>query len=617
MRVTDIQSPKDIKSMNVRQLENLADQIRTFLIESIARTGGHLSSNLGVVELTLAMHYVFNAPKDKLIFDVGHQCYTHKILTGRAQMFPLLRQRNGLSGYQRMHESPYDCWEAGHSSTSLSAALGFATARDLLKQNYEVVALIGDGSLTGGMAMEALNDIGSKQKKLIIIFNDNNMSISRNHAGFEERITALRASKVYRSTKQGMKSNLKNNKMGQNVLKQVTKVKDHIKDGVIDAPLFREFNLDYIGPVDGHNLNELINVLETAKEHDGPIVVHVLTRKGKGYPYAEQDQTGKWHGVSPFDVKTGEPLMKLPYDHLTWSEVISRTLMRFAKKDKKLVVLTPAMAQGSKLLEFSKAYPDRFFDCGIAEQHTVTMAGAMALGGLHPFVSVYSTFLQRAYDQMNHDIGRMKLPVVIGIDRAGLVGQDGDTHQGVFDIAMLRSIPNLILSQPQDAAEAQNLLYTAFRSGKPFCIRYPRGNVKYEEVTDLQDIEIGSWTKTTVGTHPKSIVITYGPDVDHVIAKAKTNNMDLIVVNARFFKPVDGTMIDELYETGLPIHVFETDCRIGSLSTAILEYRNRVAPQFQTFGIDDHFVEQGSVRSLRIQEHIGLEDLFEELEQDV
>lgn len=613
MRINDIKSPSQIKNMSVSELYELSNDIRAFLIDSISKTGGHLSSNLGVVELTVALHYVFNSPKDKFIFDVGHQCYAHKILTGRANQFNTLRKKDGLSGYQKRDESKHDSWEAGHSSTSLSAALGFAIARDVKKENYEVIPVIGDGALTGGMAMEALNDIGSKDKKVIIIFNDNNMSISKNHGGIEQRITSVRSSKIYRSIKHDIKSNLKDKKIGSSILNAMTSVRDVVKHDIIDAGLFQEFNLDYMGPVDGHNIGELIKVLNAAKEHDGPIVVHVLTKKGKGYTFAENDRVGKWHGVSPFDVSTGRFLAKLPSNELTWSEVISRTLMDFAAKDKNIVAITPAMAQGSKLLEFASKYPDRFFDCGIAEQHAITMACGMAAGGLKPFVSVYSSFLQRAYDQISHDMARMQLPVVIGIDRAGLVGDDGDTHQGVFDISMLRSVPNLILAQPHDAIEAQNMLYTAFKSNKPFCLRYPRGNVHYEKVSQYEEIKIGSWTQFDVGTNPKCIVISYGCDIDNIIHKAKENNIDLIVVNARFFKPIDTDMVDELVSLNLAIHVYETDCKIGGLATAILEYLNTKDKKLNSIGIEDHFVPHGSIRTLRIQEHIDTTSLFEEI----
>lgn len=615
MQIYDIKDPSQIKNLSMKQLDVLAQDIRQFLIQNISKTGGHLSSNLGIVEITIAMHYVFSSPKDKMIFDVGHQSYVHKILTGRSTKFATLRKLNGLSGYQKRSESPHDCWEAGHSSTSLSAALGYTIARDVQHQNYEVIAVIGDGALAGGMSLEALNDIGAQKRKMIIIFNDNAMSISKNRGGVEKRITSIRSSHLYRSMKNDIKVTLPHNKMGDETLKVFSSIRDRIKSGLIDAPLFQEFNLDYLGPVDGHNIPALIKVFEAAKEHDGPIVVHVRTKKGKGYRYAEQDKIGQWHGVSPFNIQTGQPLMKLPINEKTWSNIISDGLIELAKKNKDVVAITPAMAQGSKLLKFAKLFPDRFFDCGIAEEHAITMAGAMSLGGLRPFVSIYSSFLQRAYDQMNHDLGRMDLPVVIGIDRAGLVGDDGETHQGVFDISFLRSIPNLILSQPKDAQEAYDLLYTAFAAKHPFCIRYPRGQTAVTDKIDFHLISIGSWERFDIGSDPKAIIISYGPDVDRIIHTIHENNLSMIVVNARFFKPIDQEMCKELFNLDLPIYVYETDVKIGGLSSAVLEYQNEIENHVHILGIDDHYVQHGPIRSLRKKEHIDLESLFREIER--
>lgn len=615
MQIYDIKDPSQIKNLSMKQLDVLAQDIRHFLIQNISKTGGHLSSNLGIVEITIAMHYVFSSPKDKMIFDVGHQSYVHKILTGRSTKFATLRKLNGLSGYQKRSESPHDCWEAGHSSTSLSAALGYAIARDVQHQNYEVIAVIGDGALAGGMSLEALNDIGAQKRKMIIIFNDNAMSISKNRGGVEKRITSIRSSHLYRSMKNDIKVTLPHNKMGNETLKVFSSIRDRIKSGLIDAPLFQEFNLDYLGPVDGHNIPALIKVFEAAKEHDGPIVVHVRTKKGKGYRYAEQDKIGQWHGVSPFNIQTGQPLMKLPINEKTWSNIISDGLIELAKKNKDVVAITPAMAQGSKLLKFAKLFPDRFFDCGIAEEHAITMAGAMSLGGLRPFVSIYSSFLQRAYDQMNHDLGRMDLPVVIGIDRAGLVGDDGETHQGVFDISFLRSIPNLILSQPKDAQEAYDLLYTAFAAKHPFCIRYPRGQTAITDNIEFHLISIGSWERFDIGSDPKAIIISYGPDVDRIIHTIHENNLSMIVVNARFFKPIDQEMCKELFNLDLPIYVYETDVKIGGLSSAVLEYQNEIENHVHILGIDDHYVQHGPIRSLRKKEHIDLESLFREIER--
>jgi 1-deoxy-D-xylulose-5-phosphate synthase len=602
--------------MSEEQLEELAEDIRAFLIESISRTGGHLSSNLGIVELTLALHKVFDSPKDKIIFDVGHQCYVHKILTGRAKRFNTLRQYQGLSGFQKREESEHDFWEAGHSSTSLSAALGMAIARDLKKEDYEIIPVIGDGALTGGMALEALNDIGSKQKKVIIVFNDNNMSISRNHSAMEKRITTLRTSPFYRTLKKDVKRNL-DNKVGAGVLTSLSHMKDSIKSEIIDAPLFKEFNLDYIGPIDGHNIPSLVAAFTMAKEVDGPIVVHVTTTKGKGYKYAQEDKTGTWHGVAPFNIETGQSLFRLPKNELTWSAIISNTLIDLAAKNPDIVAITPAMATGSKLIEFANLYPDRFFDAQIAEQHAMTMAAGMAQAGLQPFISIYSSFLQRAYDQLSHDVARMNLPVVIGVDRAGLVGDDGDTHQGIYDIAFMRSIPNLIIAQPKDAKEAQNLLYTAFKMKKPFALRYPKGNIPYKKNEEYELIEPGVWSYTDV-LEPKQIVISYGPDVDRIIKKAKENQVGLRVVNARYIKPLDHKMLKELFESGLPMTVFETDISNGGLSSAILEEMNAANENehIDVIGIHDKFVPHGSIRKLRELEGINIETLFEELENN-
>ena len=613
MKLSELKSPKQLKNMTVEQLENLAEQIRTFLLQSISRTGGHLSSNLGAVELTLALHKVFNSPKDKFIFDVGHQSYTHKLVTGRMEGFKSLRKLNGLCGFQKMSESEHDPWEAGHSSTSISAALGMAAARDILKEDNEVIAVIGDAALTGGMALEALNDLGAQKRKVIVIFNDNNMSISRNHGGMETAITKARSSQFYRKTKKELNESLAFSPFGKELLNILHNSHTYIKKQVIEDNIFTQMNLDYLGPVDGHNFKELIPVLEKAKELKGPVVVHVITQKGKGYPLAEQDTIGKWHGVSPFNVETGRTLAEAS-NEISWSEIISRTLMDLAQKDKTIAVITPAMAAGSKLLDFAKHFPDRFFDCGIAEEHALTMAAGMASGGLKPFVSIYSSFLQRGYDQVSHDIARMNLPVVVGIDRAGLVGDDGETHQGIYDIAFLRTVPNVIICQPKDSKEAQDLVYTGFKAKKPFFVRYPRGSSSFEKVKEYKKIPIGKWEKTIIGK-PDQVVITYGCDVDHVISKAMANNMNLMVVNARFFKPVDTEMIREIFSMNVPVTIYETDTTCGGLSDAILHELNKIDPKADVIGIDDKFVQHGSIKSLRRLEGISTEDLFSHLEE--
>lgn len=613
MDIYQIKQPSDIKNLSVHELEELAKDIRAFLIESVAKSGGHLSSNLGVVELTLALHRTFDSPNDKILFDVGHQCYTHKILTGRIDGFKTLRQYKGMSGFQKCKESEHDVWEAGHSSTSLSAALGMAVARDLHQENYAVVPVIGDGALSSGMSMEALNQIGSEKRNMVIIFNDNHMSISKNVGAMDLAFTKLRASKPYNTLKSDVSDVLSQTKTGKNILEGMRHVKNALKENVVDTSIFGEFNLDYIGPVNGHDIELLLKVLKIAKQHKGPIVVHVLTKKGKGYPFAENDTDGKWHGVTPFDPKSGAMLSKLPSQHASWSTIISESVYQLAKSDQRILALTPAMISGSKLQPFFEKFPNRAFDCGIAEEHTVTFAASLAHSGLRPFVSIYSSFMQRAYDQISHDVARMDLPVVFGIDRCGLVGEDGETHHGVFDITMLRPLPNMILSQPKDALEAQQLVKTAFSQNHPFAIRYPRGNAPFQLCKSLDLIKIGTWTTFCIGDQPSCIVIAYGSDVDKIVTKAKVNDISMIVVNARFFKPLDEMKLLELSQMKLPIAVYETDMLCGGLSSAILEFYNDhdICIPIKRIGIHDHFVEQGSLPQLRKVEHIDIPTLFD------
>ena len=613
MNLYDIKEPCDIKSCSFEELNELAGDIREFLIQSISKTGGHLSSNLGIVELTLALHYVFDSPKDKFIFDVGHQSYVHKMLTGRLKDFSNLRQYKGIAGFQKRGESVHDPWEAGHSSTSLSAALGMAVARDLDGSHFHILPIIGDGALSGGMAMEALNQIGSEQRNMIIIFNDNNMSISKNVGAMDEAFTRLRTSRSYTHLKDDLKHSLSTTRLGSNVLDTMKRVKNAVKDNIVDTSIFGEFNIDYLGPVDGHNIKNLVKVLKIVKQHEGPIVLHVITQKGKGYSFAEHDEEGAWHGVSQFDPKTGQSLAKNPPQHKSWSEVISATVLDLAHDNQDIVAITPAMKSGSKLQKFFETYPQRSFDCGIAEEHAMTFAAGLAAAGKRPFISVYSSFLQRAYDQIHHDVARMKLPVVIGIDRCGLVGEDGETHHGVFDIAMLRPIPNMILAQPKDSEEAQNLIYSAFQQNQyPYAIRYPRGSVPYKKLSAYSYIEAGTWSYQDTG-EPQLVVISYGSDVDKIVQKAEANQLSLRVVNARFFKPFDTEMLEELCAMQLPIIVYESDVQIGGLSSAIVEYANDhgLKNTFVRIGLRDHFVEHGSIPKLRKVEQVDLGTLFQ------
>lgn len=616
MHVYDISGPADIRQLSIKELEALAAEIRAFLIESISRTGGHLSSNLGIVELTLALHVVFDSPRDRILFDVGHQSYVHKILTGRARQFSTLRQYKGLSGFQKRHESEHDCWEAGHSSTSLSAALGMAVARDLNGEHYHIVPVIGDGAMASGMSMEALNQIGGEERNMIIIFNDNSMSISRNVGAMDVAFTRLRTSRSYTTLKNDLQQGLSTSKFGRSLLKGMKNFKNAIKDNVVDTSIFGEFNLDYIGPINGHDLSELIKVLKVAKQHKGPIVVHVLTKKGKGYPYAENDKEGAWHGVAPFDPNSGKPLAALPAGHCSWSEAIARILCDLARDDRDIVAITPAMKAGAKLDGFAREFPQRFFDCGIAEEHAMTFAAGLAASGKRPFISVYSSFLQRAYDQINHDVARMKLPVVIGIDRCGLVGEDGETHHGVFDITMLHAIPNLIMAQPKDVQEARALMKTAFSCAQPFCIRYPRGSVPYTK-EEGEPAPVGTWTRWAPQREARVCVISYGSDIDRIISKVRANDMPVEIINARYFKPLDEAMLDDILYRSIPVIVYESDMLDGGLSSAILQYINdhRICCHLIRIGIGDHYVEQGSIPQLRRAEKIDMNTLFKELEE--
>ena len=439
------------------------------------------------------------------------------------------------------------------------------------------------------------------------------MSISKNVGAMDEAFTRLRTSRSYTHLKDDLKHSLSTTRLGSNVLDTMKRVKNAVKDNIVDTSIFGEFNIDYLGPVDGHNIKNLVKVLKIAKQHEGPIVLHVITQKGKGYSFAEHDEEGAWHGVSQFDPKTGQSLAKNPPQHKSWSEVISATVLDLAHDNQDIVAITPAMKSGSKLQKFFETYPQRSFDCGIAEEHAMTFAAGLAAAGKRPFISVYSSFLQRAYDQIHHDVARMKLPVVIGIDRCGLVGEDGETHHGVFDIAMLRPIPNMILAQPKDSEEAQNLIYSAFQQNQyPYAIRYPRGSVPYKKLSAYSYIEAGTWSYQDTG-EPQLVVISYGSDVDKIVQKAEANQLSLRVVNARFFKPFDTEMLEELCAMQLPIIVYESDVQIGGLSSAIVEYANDhgLKNTFVRIGLRDHFVEHGSIPKLRKVEQVDLGTLFQ------
>ena len=602
MDIKDIKNPNFLKKLNTQQLNELAKDIRTFLLDTVSKTGGHLSSNLGVVELTIALHYCFNAPEDKLLFDVGHQCYTHKILTGRANKMSTMRKFGGISGFQKRVESKYDCFEAGHSSTSLPIALGMATARDLNKDKYNVVPIIGDGSLANGLSLEALNQIGFQKRKMIIVFNDNNMSISKNVGALSYSVSKLRNSSSYNNAKNSVKNILKQAKNGELIINTIHDIKERIKGSIIDANVFDEFGIYYIGPVDGHNIDDLIKAFNLAKTKNVPVVVHCITKKGKGYKFCEEDSVGKWHGVGKFDIKSGKFESSCLDDEISYSRLVSNCVEKQMSKNKDIVVITPAMISGSCLDNIFDKYKDRSFDVGIAEDLAIDFACGLSLQGKIPFVSVYSSFLQRAYDQLNHDVARMNLPMVVGIDRCSLVGEDGETHHGVFDISLLNSLPNVVICEGKDSQEIASLINTGFKSNKPFFIRYPRGNVKNNVVNkNIKNIKIGSWESVIDNSNPNAIVLSYGNDVVELEKIINANSLNINLINCRYIKPIDEDMLLKIAKFNKPIYVYTSDVIKGGLGDSILEFysKNDIGVKIDIVGIDNQFVTHGSVDKLK------------------
>jgi len=612
MDITKIKNPKFLKKLSINELNSFANDVRNFLLESVSKTGGHLSSNLGVVELTIALHYVFDAPKDKILFDVGHQCYTHKILTGRANKMNTLRQYNGIAGFQKRNESEYDCFEAGHSSTALSTALGMAAARDLKNEDYCVVPVVGDASMMSGLSLEALNQIGYQKRKMIIIFNDNNMSINKNVGALGKAFTNMRNSNEYNTIKTSLKDSLKNKSFGNYVINSIHNVKDAIKNNIVDTGIFKEFGIYYLGPVDGHNIEDLINILNIAKEKEYPCVIHVVTKKGKGYKYTEEDLTGKWHGVSKFDIKTGKSLASIPEGYKPYSKIVADCVERIMDKNDDVVAITPAMITGSKLNNVFAKYPDRCFDCGIAEDHAVSFACGLALNGLRPFVSIYSSFAQRAYDQFNQEISRMDLPVVFGLDRSGLVGDDGETHHGVFDISFIRPLPHSIICQGKDSKETENLLYTGFTQNHPYFVRFPRGNEKYIENKRFSKIVIGSWEYLNKAKKAECSILAYGSDVVEIDTYVKQNKLAYNVINARYIKPIDEKLLLETCKNHKPVYIYTNEIVKGGLGDEILECLNKNSLDNPVYiiGIDDVFVQHGSNYQLKKANDLSIEYLF-------
>ena len=597
-----INSPADVKKLSVPQLEQLAKEIRQLLISVISHTGGHLAPNLGVVELTLALHKVFNTPEDKIIFDVGHQSYIHKIITGRREQFPTLRQYGGLSGFPKRSESEHDAFGTGHSSTSISAALGMACARDLQGEDYNVVAVIGDGSMTGGMAFEALNNAGMLHKNMIVVLNDNEMSISKNVGAMSEYLYQLRTGETYNKIKNDIEGWLKNMEFGSDVLKAIRRLKGSVKYLMVPTSIFEELGFTYLGPVDGHDLDGLLDVLQAAKKIDGPVMVHVLTKKGKGYKPAEESPN-KFHGTGPFDIATGKKITN-PNAPVSYTEVFGKTLTKLADIDDKIVGITAAMPDGTGLNIFAEAHKDHFFDVGIAEQHAVTAAAGMAAAGMKPVAAIYSTFMQRAYDSIMHDICMQKLHVTLCLDRAGLVGDDGYTHHGVFDYAYLRSIPNMTIMAPKDENELQHMLKTALDFDGPVSVRYPRGSgVGVALDTQWQDLPIG---KAEVLRTGKDVCFwAIGSMVQTALDAAElleAQGISAGVVNMRFAKPLDVELLREHAQSYGKIITLEEGVLAGGVGSAILEElnENKLLEQFEVrcFGIPDEFVMHGDKKLL-------------------
>lgn len=606
MALEKIQKANDIKELTEEELKDLSDEIRQFLIEKISVTGGHLASNLGVVELTMALHKVLHFPEDKLIWDVGHQSYTHKLLTGRKEGFDDLRKYGGMSGFPKRKESKCDAFDTGHSSTSISAGLGYVAARELQQEHYNVVSVIGDGSMTGGMAYEALNNASRLKSNFIIVLNDNTMSISKNVGGMSNYLNGLRTTQVYSDLKRGVEDTIKRIPgRGERIVHQVKKTKSGIKQLFVPGMFFEDMGITYLGPVDGHDLKTLIKTLNEAKRVNHAVLVHVVTKKGKGYLPAETNPS-KFHGTGPFDVTTGETIGGSGKD--SYTDIFSKVLADIGKKDKKVVAITAAMADGTGLPRFAKLFPERFFDVGIAEEHAMTFAAGLAAGGIKPVFAVYSSFLQRAFDQTIHDVCLQNLPVVIAVDRAGLVGSDGETHQGVFDLSFLSLIPNLSILSPKNRWEMADMVRFAVGFQYPIALRYPRGEA-YEGLKEFRaPIEYG---KSELLYEESEIAVMF---VGHMSFLAEQVREDLkaagyqcSLINARFVKPLDTEMIRKISGNHRILVTIEENVLTGGFGEQVEDFvmREGIPLKVRTIGISDDYVEHGNVDVLR--KEVGLD----------
>ena len=606
MLLEKIEQSSDIKKLKEEEYPVLAQEIRNFLLEKISKTGGHLASNLGVVELTMALHLAFDLPKDKIVWDVGHQSYTHKILSGRRDGFNDLRQFGGMSGFPKRKESPYDAFDTGHSSTSISAGLGIAQARDILGDNYSVISVIGDGALTGGMAYEALNNAAQMEKNFIIILNDNEMSISENVGGMSSYLSSIRTKESYANLKKGVEKALDAIPLvGAGLKNSVYMLKNGIKQFVVPGMLFEDMGITYLGPVDGHDVKAMVRVLKEAKRVRHAVVVHVITKKGKGYGPAEENPA-RFHGVDAFDVATGKSIKEKKYP--SYTDVFSEKMCELAGKNPKLVALTAAMPDGTGLTKFSKQYPKRFFDVGIAEGHEVTSAAGMASAGLKPVVAVYSSFLQRGYDQVLHDVCIQDLPVLFAIDRAGLVGSDGETHQGIFDVSFLSLVPGMNIMAPKNLWELESMLEFGVNFDKPLAIRYPRGQAYRGLEEFAAPVEYGKaemlFEEKDIALFALGSMVSTG---EHVREKLKAKGYSCTLVNARFVKPFDTEMIDRLCENHKLIVTMEENVLRGGMGMCITKYIHDKYPGIRVIQIalPDAYVEHGNVTALR--EMLGID----------
>ncbi|MCI8486504.1 MAG: 1-deoxy-D-xylulose-5-phosphate synthase [Clostridia bacterium] len=613
-----VNMPDDLKTLNIREKEQLAEEIRRFIIDNVSNTGGHLASNLGVVELTIALHSVFNMPKDKMIWDVGHQTYVHKILTGRKDKFNTLRQLNGLAGFPKTSESEFDSFNTGHSSTSISTALGMARARDIKKENNSIIAIIGDGALTGGMALEALNDAGCSNTNLIVILNDNEMSISRNVGGISMLLGKIRTKKAYTKSNQYLKTTI--NKVpyiGRKIVKMARKLKYGIKQLFIPNMFFEDLGFRYLGPIDGNNIEKVQDLLEIAKKVKGPVLVHVVTKKGKGYKIAEENPD-RFHSTSSFDIKTGKSKKDKKADY---SKVFGEKLVNLAKENKNIVAVTAAMCDGTGLSKFKKQYPDRFFDVGIAEQHALGLSAGMAKNGMIPVIPIYSSFYQRGYDQVIHDICLQNLPVIMCVDRAGIVGNDGETHQGILDLSFFSLVPNLTILAPKDFTELEQMLEFAVNLKKSIVIRYPRGGEDKIKFRSHKTIKLG---EAEILKEGKDLtIVAIGKMVSRALEVSnllEAYGISCDIINARFLKPFDEkTILQSINKTNKIITIEDGILR-GGLATTVKELivENNIKDIYiKSYGYNDTFVKHGSVEEIEKIYGLDVNSIVENIKNEV